>query len=138
MPDPTEKMLVLAARLEERTERGEVPWTLSEYWPGTVFQTEVGGQLITIRSRDDDGNHPFVFGLWQVDRDQNPFGPPALRQIEAISTINAMLASPSAEPTGVAKTLERLYKSARSRALKIDESIDAVLLALDQDPSATR
>jgi hypothetical protein len=128
MPDPGEKMMLLAERLLDRTNRGEVSWTVSPKWAGTVFEAEAGGQLMTIRARDDDGHHPFQFTLWQSET-PDPFGPPALRQVEAISSVEV-------PGEGGAEILAQLYQSARSYALKIDESIDAALAALDQEPQA--
>jgi hypothetical protein len=126
MPDPAEKMMVLAQRLLDRTERGEVTWELGTKWSGEVFATEVAGQFITIRARDDDANQPFVFALWQIETDPtNIFSSDTLRRVE-------MLDSQQLTVDG-ASLLAQLFQSARGRALKINESIEAALAALDED-----
>jgi len=125
MPDPNEKMVVLAERLLNRTEHGEVAWEMSAKWQGEVFETEIGGQIVTIRARDNDGNHPFQFALWQLEKD-DPFGGATVRRVESIDSMEA--------PGNGTTILEQLYRIARSSALKINESIDAALAALDETP----
>lgn len=127
MPDPNEKMVVLAERLLDRTNRGEVAWELSARWSAEVFETDVGGQIITIRARDNDGNHPFQFGLWQVEKEDDPFSSTVFRRVESIESMDA--------PGDGAQILEQLYRAARSSALNINESIDAALAALDEEPT---
>lgn len=122
MADPTKKMRELAKLLLERSREDRITWSAdSDGTPGMQFQTTVGDQLVTIRSRDNDGNHPYELSLWKQDPDDED----AWVVVEMLS---------SAEFRGdEASRLAELWRSARGEALQINENIDSALAALQDD-----
>jgi hypothetical protein len=81
----------------------------------------VGDQLVTIRSRDNDGAHPFELTLWKPDEDPE-------REWTHVETLS------SANYRGeMARVLADLWKEARGEALQINNSIEAALSDLGDD-----
>jgi hypothetical protein len=118
MPDPAERMLLLAKRLLERTESGAIAWRKEGDRPQS-FETDVGDQLVTIRPRDRDGRQPFVLTLWMTDPEDST----QWTQVEKMDT--EFLRGQDAEALGT------LWNAARADALNITASIDAALAALN-------
>jgi hypothetical protein len=119
MADPTKKMRELAKLLLERSSEDRITWSADpEGAPGMQFQTTIGDQLVTIRSRDNDGNHPYELSLWKQDPDDDD-------EWIVVETLS------SAEFRGdEASRIAELWRSARGEALQINKSIDSALAAL--------
>ena len=124
MSEPNVRLLEVADRLRARTKAGVCHWTAVAGSP--AFQTKVGDQLILVASVDADGNHPFSLGLWR--RNPDPTDEAKWVIVDRVNTAKRMPGS--AYPTWQ-KTIADLWQEARGDALKIDETIDAVLSELD-------
>ena len=125
MAERSPRMLDVANRLIEKTDAGEVAWTVHRTNPD-YFQTAVGESVISVASADSDGNHPFVLMLWERNSkplDENLEWLP----IEKLSTGDTVRGFPPNWVNNIAK----LWRVARNNALQIDSKIVNVLAALE-------
>jgi hypothetical protein len=122
MADPEQKMVQLMEVLLEQTSQGQLTWVQDpdEDQQGMKFQVDVGDQLVTIGSRDNDGNHPYELTLWK--RNPNPEGEHEWLDVEEISSGNFR--------GQVAASIAELWRHARGEALHINDSIDSALSIL--------
>jgi hypothetical protein len=137
-------MVQLAERLLARTQAGRQHWIVNTSTPGT-FQTTAENLAFTIRSLDDDGNHPFTLTLWRktqkpgkaTDEKSSVYEKvEALNTLEGASLTGALSTAAAPYPTGWESTVAKLWVSARNDALKVTDSINAALSALDDDENA--
>jgi hypothetical protein len=127
MADRNPRMLELARRLRERTETKALEWVPGAGVPGW-FQVLVADQIVSIQSRDADGNHPFVLTLWrkesQGEEDEESDAPKWI-PIDKLSTADDVRGE-----VGWESELADLWQEARQQALRVNDSIDAVLSQL--------
>jgi hypothetical protein len=100
------------------------------------FDTTVAGSRLSITSVDPEGEHPFILVLWELkDLREAADAKPVLTWIplEKLSTSDLIVAG-----SGDWKcSLARLWRVARTQALKIDERLDGVLAELGHKAPAS-
>jgi hypothetical protein len=121
-------MLELTRLLLASTEGGHVLWSPNVAVPGQ-FATELAGSLLSITPRDAEGSHPFVLALWGQGDSRSDGRPEETLLLEKLSTSDVI---PGASE-GWEQMLIRLWRLARTQALRIEERIDAVLAQLIAD-----
>ena len=117
-PNPYARLVELCERLAAATLEGRVEWEAEEE---TTFGTAFAAASLAIRSRDRDGEAPYVFDI----------STPAGTQVETLISEWTETEEPAAWNTA----LHDLYRAARRQALGVDRILDDLLAELQ---TATR
>jgi hypothetical protein len=117
-PRPTNDTVRLADSLLERTRAGRVPWQPAEQGEGFEFVGSIA--VVVIRSKDGDGQYPYVLDLY----DQNG------HLVDTLVT-GYDPAEFGDEPRPWNETLEELYLAARRTGFRIEELAGSILEDLE-------
>ena len=123
-----ERSLALVHALHRRTRDGKVEWSPSNLQD--VFECVLGGYMLKIREVEDrdDYENPDV----QLDVYSRESG----QWIESISNVSLRGVSDRTTEEGLNPyvVLKQTFQMARRKVHKVDDVLDSILEALDEDP----
>jgi hypothetical protein len=125
MPKDDDRLVEVARRLTTRTKAGRQHWTQNDSSPGH-FQTRVAEQLVLVGSTDSDGNHPYSITIWRP----NPTPEDGKRWIQ-VESLNTARRNPGTFVPAWQEAIADLWAAARTEALQIDSTMNAILTALE-------
>lgn len=113
MEAPHERLIELSARLQSATETRNLEWSAEE---DTAFLWKGRSGAVEIRSRDGDGDHPFVLTIFS-------------QGMQKVETLTSEWGEDE-EPAAWNDALGRLYRAARREALGVDKILDDLFAEL--------
>jgi hypothetical protein len=113
MTSPYEQLVELCIRLRSATDEGQIEWAAQD---DTTFLWSGLGGAVSVRSRDGDGEEPFVLDVFSAER----------QKVETL----ASEWTADEQPAAWNDTLARLYRAARRKALGVDRILDELLAEL--------
>jgi hypothetical protein len=110
MESPYERLVELSRRLQVATDAGQLEWIAEE---DTTFLWTGSSGAVSVRSRDGDGEEPFVLDVFGAAK-------------QKVETLGSEWTEDE-RPAPWNDALTRLYRSARRRALGVDRILEDLL-----------
>lgn len=110
MESPDERLAELCGRLQVATDAGQLEWTAED---DTTFLWSGSTGAVSVRSRDGDGEEPFVLDVFGAAK-------------QKVETLTSEWTADE-QPAPWNDVLARLYRAARRPALGVDRILDDLL-----------